>query len=357
MNDYNDYNYNPDIDYYTVYTNNSAKDASRAVSRYALALFLYLLISNVIAIGVEVIIILAMGAEAAGRLFAENIYIQWLLGVGPMYLIGFPVFYLIIRNMKTFIPKKTKLDYKEFIALFAIGEAFMFVGNTIGTTLNSFISSLLGHEVQNSTADLIEKSPLWLIFIIVVVIGPIIEELLFRKLLIDRLGRFGARFAIILSAIGFGLFHGNFYQFFYTTLLGLVLGYIYVNTRNVKYTVIMHMLVNFLGSFVSLLLISRLDEFEKIAEALEAGILENIDMTAFVQNLMVIASYSIVQYTIWFSGLAVLVTYFLHRKFNVKRLCEVNLSGFRLTEASLLNVGSILFILLSLGQFALSIFM
>ena len=101
----------------------------------------------------------------------------------------------------------------------------MFVGNMIGSSLNGIIGTILGHEIKNSTSDLIETTPLWLVFLVVVIIGPIVEELMFRKLMIDRLGRYGDAVAITVSSIAFGLFHGNFYQFFYAAMLGFVLGY------------------------------------------------------------------------------------------------------------------------------------
>lgn len=52
------------------------------------------------------------------------------------------------------------------------------------------------------------------------IIGPIFEEILFRKILIDKTIKYGARISIIISALLFGLFHGNVNQFFYAFLMG-----------------------------------------------------------------------------------------------------------------------------------------
>ena len=305
-----------EFDQYSLYTNRAAKSAARAVSRFALALFLYLIISSAAVILTEVIVYLALGAERAEALLYGNIYMSWLLGVGPMYLIGLPIFYLVVRNMKTFKLPSTKMKFSELFCLFLISEGFMFVGNLIGTYLNTMISATLGKEITNSTAELIEKSPLWLIALIVVIIGPIVEELIFRKLMIDRLGKYGARFALILSAVAFGLFHGNFYQFFYATLLGFILGYVYINTRNVKYTIIMHMIVNFLGSFVSILITPVLEKIEELSIAFTEG--AEIDMPSYITSIMVMISYSIVQYVIWIAGIAVFISYLRRRKFSLK---------------------------------------
>lgn len=56
-----------------------------------------------------------------------------------------------------------------------------------------------------------------------VVMAPICEEILFRKILIDRIRLYGDKAAILVSSVVFGLSHGNFYQFFYAFGIGLVL--------------------------------------------------------------------------------------------------------------------------------------
>lgn len=347
-------NQGEEFDQYSIYTNRAAKSAAKAISRFALAIFLYLVISNAVVILAEFAIFLFMGIDKAEALLSENVYIQWILGVGPMYLIGLPIFYLIIRNMKTFKLPQRKMSFGELFCLFLIGEGFMFVGNYVGNYLNTVISFVLGKEITNPTADLVENSPLWLIALIVVVIGPIVEELIFRKFMIDRIGKYGAGLALVLSSVSFGLFHGNFYQFFYATLLGFILGYVYINSRNVKYTIIMHMLVNFLGSFVSILIMPALIKFEELAYALSEGM--EIDITSFIGSIMAVISYSIVQYVICFSGIIVFINFVRRKKFSLQKACDVNVPKSRLFEVSVLNVGSILFILFSLFQFAVSIF-
>ena len=54
--------------------------------------------------------------------------------------------------------------------------------------------------------------------------------------------------AIIFSALLFGLIHGNTGQLLYTTIMGLILGYIVVKTNSIKYAVIIHIIQNFIGS-------------------------------------------------------------------------------------------------------------
>ncbi len=91
------------------------------------------------------------------------------------------------------------------------------------------------------------------------ILAPILEELVFRKLLIDRAVVFGDRTAILLSALFFGLAHGNFYQLFYAFALGCLFGYVYIRTGKIGYTISFHMTINFLGGFVSSFLLEKLE--------------------------------------------------------------------------------------------------
>ena len=81
----------------------------------------------------------------------------------------------------------------------------------------------------------------------------LVEELIFRKLMLDRIRNYGEKTAIVFSAICFGLFHGNLTQFLYAFSVGLFLGYVYCKTGKVHYTMIMHALLNLFSSMIMLL--------------------------------------------------------------------------------------------------------
>ena len=73
------------------------------------------------------------------------------------------------------------------------------------------------------------------------------EEIFYRKLVIDRLRRYGELFAVIASGILFGLIHGNFSQFFYAAMIGIVFGIVYLRTGRIRYTIGLHMAINLVG--------------------------------------------------------------------------------------------------------------
>lgn len=80
--------------------------------------------------------------------------------------------------------------------------------------------------------------------------APILQEFIFRKISIDYLVELNkSKISIIVfTAICFGISHiVDIYQIIYTSLLGLVLGYVYLKERNVAYPIIIHLVNNVLA--------------------------------------------------------------------------------------------------------------
>ena len=91
--------------------------------------------------------------------------------------------------------------------------------------------------------------------ITLVVVAPVTEELLFRgTILRGFLGRYGARKAIILSALIFCFIHLNPYQFFSAFVLGLALGWIFARTGSLWPCLVGHGLYNAHGFLIAALL-------------------------------------------------------------------------------------------------------
>ena len=90
------------------------------------------------------------------------------------------------------------------------------------------------------------------ILLVAVIIGPIAEELIFRKFLLDRIAGYGQITAMLMSGLIFGLAHGNFFQFFYAFAIGVIFAWVYLRTGRIRYTMLLHMMINFCGSLIPL---------------------------------------------------------------------------------------------------------
>lgn len=356
MNDnynYQNYQNGAEPDYYAIYTKNSIKEASRTFSRFNLALFVYLIVVYAVIFTAEIIMIIALGQEKFIDLLSTNAIFTHIFNSVPQYLIAFPILFLMVKGMKTKYREKSRISAYEFFSLFLISQTAMSVGNLIGEAFNGFFSAFKGSEVTDPVGELITSSPIWLLFITVVVIGPIFEELIFRKLMIDRLSRYGELIAVMVSSVAFGLFHGNFYQFFYAVMLGLILGYMYAKTRNIKYSILMHMLINFFGSIVALSVSKSAEKLLPQLESIQNGV--EVNMSDFLKNAMIVGSYSVIQYAMLITGAVLFVKAIKRGSFRIRSSYEYKIPSEKVASAVILNPGTILLLALTIMIFVSNI--
>ena len=85
-------------------------------------------------------------------------------------------------------------------------------------------------------------------FILVVLIAPFTEEIIFRGIILEGfISKYSQWRAILLSAIIFSIWHLNPVQFSVAFLFGLISGYIYVNTLSLIPCIMFHAIGNCLG--------------------------------------------------------------------------------------------------------------
>lgn len=84
----------------------------------------------------------------------------------------------------------------------------------------------------------------FLMFLYTVILAPVIEEIIYRGLVIKLISPYGKKLAVILSAFIFGLMHGNLSQFVTAFAAGLVLSSVALKTNSIMPTIIMHSLNN-----------------------------------------------------------------------------------------------------------------
>ena len=75
------------------------------------------------------------------------------------------------------------------------------------------------------------------------ILAPIAEEILFRGLILRSMRPYGRNFAIFVSALTFGLFHGNLIQTPFAFQVGLVLGYVAAE-YSIGWSMLLHMINN-----------------------------------------------------------------------------------------------------------------
>ena len=175
------------------------------------------------------------------------------------------LYWLVVRTMPKMEWQKETLSFGTLVKIFLMMYAVSSVINHIGTAITK--TAPAGGDFQLDLIAKMESTRLPMAIAIPVVIGPILEELIFRKLMLDRTRAYGEKTAIIFSAICFGLFHGNLTQFLYAGCVGLFLGYVYCKIGKVLYTMIMHILLNGTSSII-LLLVPMLEQQDQNSVAI-----------------------------------------------------------------------------------------
>lgn len=130
-------------------------------------------------------------------------------------------------------------DFLCLLCLFISGQAaFQILWLLIEAVLNQFgLSAVADFETATMTSDSFSM------FLYAGIAAPIAEEILFRGVVLRKLEPYGKRFAIVISALLFGVFHGNLVQTPYAFLVGLVLGYVAVE-HNIVWAMVLHMANN-----------------------------------------------------------------------------------------------------------------
>lgn len=180
----------------------------------------------------------------------ENIGVQNGISLIIQYGLGFPAALLILKRLPKDTNPSERMSFGSFAGGLCVAFTFMTVGNTVAQSIIDLLQLGLGREIINPVEATAGSAGFVTNLIFFAILAPIIEELVFRKVICDRLLPLGEGYAVLLSAVIFGLVHGNFYQFFYAFLTGLLFSIIYVRTGRIRYTVIYHMIINFLGGVI-----------------------------------------------------------------------------------------------------------
>lgn len=228
---------------------------------------------GVFAIIMQIIIINIIGFT--NPIILNDINLTSIIASVCNYILPLPIFLYLMNKLEKQEINSNKLTIKKFIVYIAISLTLMWIGNLIGLTITEILGNLIQSEIANPIVETIDSSSIYTNLLLMVIMAPIFEEIIFRKLLIDRTIKYGKGVSILLSALIFGLFHGNLNQFFYAFLIGGFFAYVYIKTGKIIYTILLHLTVNFFGSIISVIVGNSLNNMNTMANLpiADAGIL------------------------------------------------------------------------------------
>lgn len=191
---------------------------------------------------------LLLAAQALAPALARSGVFLWLVSVLSAYGAGVPAAWLVLRGTEEAPPQPgAPLGPGRFFRSYLAGLGLMYLVNLATLALMGLVGLLRGQTVENPVDNMADY-PLVLNLLLGCVIAPVCEEYLFRGLLLNRLRPYGERFAVWASALCFGLFHGNFSQFFYACAIGVLFAGVVLKTGRLRQAMLLHALINFVGT-------------------------------------------------------------------------------------------------------------
>ena len=288
---------------------------------------------SLLAMGAVTALVQLALALAAARIWRETAppgWLLWFVTFAPQYLAAMPLAaWMLHRLVPASRPVQHPMGPGRFAAALLMCIGLMVTGSLLGSGLAEIFS---GGAAENPLSAYVSRISALQVFVMVV-LGPAAEELLFRKLLLDRLARYGGLPAALVSGLCFGLYHMNLFQFFYAAALGTLFAFLYLRTGRLRYPLALHMLVNLLGSVVGPLLLQA------------AG-------GAGQTGLVLLAAYELLLLGAAVAGLVLLVR--ARRQFTFPpAACQLPAGGCRV---AVLNAGMLLFAALCLGLTVFTLF-
>ena len=195
------------------------KQAKKAFCILAIAFIVYELIFQFVVFGVDMM-------EMGALLFLFD-SIQWEQATEIIYYSGIAlsvgsvistiVVGLILRQKPCF-DKKQKCTIKTILIFYILMQGLQLVGNYILLPI-SFIAYQMGYNFDEAISVASDSSTLLSAFVYSVIVAPVAEEILCRGIIMKYLEKYGKVFALLITAMLFGLLHQNIVQFFITTMI------------------------------------------------------------------------------------------------------------------------------------------
>lgn len=223
------------------------------------------------------------------------------------------------------------ISFKEVLISFAIG-IIVFILNVILSTIISFIFSLLGYSSGSGSSGYVEPTVanLMLSLLTTAVLPAFCEEFAHRGMLLSGYKVLGFKKAVLYSALLFGLIHLNINQFFFATLVGVVLASVTLFSRSI----IPAMIIHFMNNGISVYL-----EFS-MAKNLPLGTFYNYTLTAlFSSNIIITFLFMLILIPTLIYLLLLLIKQFL--KINAQKSIQNYMSKMAINELRKETLGDI----------------
>lgn len=226
----------------------------RNIKKHLSSSFIYAIIHAVGAtvLALTIMSFLTLGGYESAKNADGKTVIDWVMelaGTLPSIIMCFVLFFVdkTSNNLKLSRYLDTSKMNGGFMASAVLLTMFFYSVGIFAELLIFGGFSLIDITPIGSMSDMeTELTPLYLVTSVLtgVFLAPVAEELMFRGILLRRFSKVSQTFGIVLSAMCFGMMHGNLPQGVMTFLVGLVFAYMDIKAGSILPSILLHMLIN-----------------------------------------------------------------------------------------------------------------
>ncbi len=219
--------------------------------------FLIYFISLLLFAGVRIASILTESQDFHPEL--SSMLFGFIIQILIMFLIPLGLYYLLYKKeggVKRVFENAQfkKIKPKVIIISLLLGILVFFVNIAVSTVFNGIIS-FLGYRssgVRLAQLPLFSNELTFIINIVFVAVLPAFcEEFLHRGIVLHEANKLGYRKGILISGLLFGLIHFNISQFSYAFVIGLIISFVAIVSKNIWPAIIIHFTNNFIIVYLS----------------------------------------------------------------------------------------------------------
>lgn len=226
----------------------------KAMGNSILFLIIFYFVQTIFCFILGIVLAMANGIngskEKLNELINQNVYIP--LGLGA--LISILIFYLMLKNKEEgfsvrckFKKVKPKFLVNVIVMALSLGALSTSLVYLFGDKFKSYseVSKTLGASLDSIGG-----------IIVIILIVPIAEEILFRGVIFNELKKeFNIIVSVIIQALFFAVAHGNVLQGIYAFVLGSFAAVIYLWSDSIISNIALHITFNLAGTFIFPILI------------------------------------------------------------------------------------------------------
>lgn len=182
----------------------------------------------------------------AVKLTEYNSYIMIVVSLLSILVFGW--FFRRDEKYRKDIGIRNRLMHAEkfgVMQMILVSVFFIFTGMFLNQMISWSEISVLFNGYDAVANVLFDRKTMIVTYVSVGILAPMAEELAFRGLVYRRIRDYiDVKWAIIISSVLFGLYHGNVVQFIYSSLLGVLLAVVYERYKTLWAPIVAHMAAN-----------------------------------------------------------------------------------------------------------------